>query len=203
MPRSAHAHREATYQDVLDAPEEMIAEILDGELVLSPRPAAAHANSASDLGADLRIQFGRRGGGGPGGWQILYEPELHLGRHVLVPDLAGWRRERMPVVSRVAFFEQVPDWVCEVLSPGTAVRDRMRKMRIYARHGVPHTWLVDPEARMLETYRLSDGHWLQLEVFAGDTRVRAEPFDAVELDMTGWWLPEPEQPEVPPPADEG
>jgi Uma2 family endonuclease len=182
--------RSATYEDVLAAPETMIAEILDGELILSPRPAPPHAVSSSAMGADLHVLFGkRRSGGGPGGWWILDEPELHLGRHVMVPDLAGWRRERLPVMPQAAFFELPPDWVCEVLSPSTGARDRLIKMRIYAAHRVTHVWLVDPLERLLEIYRRQEENWLRVAVFSGSMAVRAEPFDAVELDLDDWWLP--------------
>jgi len=194
MPRpAANVQRPATYQDLLDAPEHLIAEILDGELILSPRPASPHAHAVSMLGIDVGGPFMRRRGGyGPGGWWILYEPELHLDPDVLVPDLAGWRRERMPTVPRVAWFELPPDWVCEVLSPSSAGRDRLRKMRTYARAGLSHVWLIDPLARLLESYRLQDGLWLRLGSWGGDELVRAEPFAEVELELSAWWLPEDE-----------
>ena len=186
------AHRLATHDDVLSAPEGMVAEILAGELHLSPRPASGHAFASGGLFGDLRNGFGRR----DGGWWLLAEPELHLGRPkarsvVAAPDLAGWRRSRMPVVPRVAAFELAPDWVCEILSPGAAAtrRDRVLKPDEHARAGIPHLWLVDPDARTLEVYRLTDGLYTRVLAVAGDVRVRAEPFDAVELDMTEWWLP--------------
>jgi len=204
MPKPVAIGRPATYQDVLDAPEHLIAEIIDGELVLSPRPALPHASASSAMGADLIGQFGRRRSKGePGGWWILDEPELHLGRHVLVPDLAGWRRERLPEVPAAPYLELAPDWVCEVLSPRTVRWDRMRKMDIYAAHGVGHAWLVDPEARLLEVYRRMDGSWLRAQAFAGPAVVRAEPFDAAELDLAEWWLPEPDEPAPPAPSTEG
>lgn len=136
------------------------------------------------MGLGGPFQFGQ---GGPGGWWILYEPELHLGADVMVPDLAGWRRERMPVVPDVAAFELAPDWVCEILSPSTASLDRMRKMPRYATAGVGHAWLIDPIARGLEVFRNLDGHWLSVAVFEGTQVVRAEPFDAVELDLGLLW----------------
>jgi len=193
MPYAASAlPRVASYQDVLDAPEGQNAEIIDGELVLSPRPAGPHTNCSTGLGADLRTFFGRRGGGGgrPGGWVILIEPELHLGPQILVPDLAGWRRTRLPDTPDAPYIELVPDWVCEIVSPRSRGRDRMRKMRIYATAGVGHFWLVDPALRGLEVYRQHEGKWLQIEVYEGPIPVRAEPFDAVELEMSEWWLPE-------------
>jgi len=176
----------ATYQDVLDAPEHMLAEIIDGELVLSPRPRAPHAVATSAIGAELMPPFGR-GRGGPGGWIIVDEPELHLGRDVVVPDLAAWRRERMPVVEDVPYFTLAPDWVCEVLSKSTHKRDRTKKLRIYARAGVRHAWLVHPIWRTLEVLRQIDGKWLEIASHEGDERVRVEPFDAIELDLASFW----------------
>ncbi len=190
-----HSHPEpgmarATYEDVLNAPENKVAEILDGELFLSPRPALPHAASASRLGFDLGGPFDR-GRGGPGGWWILYEPELHLGEDVLVPDIAGWRRERMPSIPQVPYFTMAPDWVCEVLSPSTERIDRAKKLRIYAAAGVAHAWLLDPLQRTLEVLRLHEGTWTIVSVLAGSEMVRAEPFAAVELDLGGLWLEPP------------
>jgi Uma2 family endonuclease len=177
----------ATYEDVLNAPENKVAEILDGELVLSPRPASPHATASSRLGVELGGPFDR-GRGGPGGWWILDEPELHFGEDVLVPDLSGWRRERMPAVPVVAFFTLPPDWVCEVLSPSTERIDRAKKLRLYAAAGVAHAWLVDPIERTLEVLRLRDGAWTIVCVFAGSELVRAEPFAEVELALGDLWL---------------
>jgi Uma2 family endonuclease len=179
--------RRATYQDVLDAPEHMVAEILDGELVLSPRPGAPHTIVHSTLMADLGSAF-HRGRGGPGGWWILIEPELHLDSDVCVPDLAGWQRERMPQVAETqAYFEVAPDWVCEVLSRSTERHDRAKKLRIYARAGVRYAWLVSPRARTLETYRNIDGHWSLIATYSDEERIRAEPFDAIELELAALW----------------
>ncbi|MCA9551866.1 MAG: Uma2 family endonuclease, partial [Myxococcales bacterium] len=148
------ARRSATYQDVLDAPEHMVAELIEGELYLQPRPAQPHAEAASVLAMLLGPPF-RLGRGGPGGWRIQYEPELHLGAHVLVPDLAGWQVEAVPEVDLTkAFVEASPQWICEVLSPSTRRIDRIKKLPIYAEHGVAHAWLLDPLARTLEVYRL-------------------------------------------------
>ena len=167
----------------------MVAEIVDGELFTSPRPAAPHTLAASMLGAALVGSFG--GGGAdpsaPGGWWILVEPELHLGTDVLVPNWAGWRRERMPTVPDVAFFDLAPDWVCEVISPSTGTLDRGRKMRVYARERVPHLWIVDPSLRTLEVYRLESEHWVVAGTYAASDVVRAEPFDAVGLEIRRWW----------------
>lgn len=176
----------ATYQDVLDAPAHQVAEIVDGELHLSPRPAGPHASVASTLGELLGPPF-RRGHGGPGGWILLDEPELHLGGDVVVPDLAGWRRERMPYVASVPYFTMVPDWICEVLSPSTEKLDRAVKLAAYATAGVHHAWLVSPRMRTLEVLRLHEGRWLALGTYRDDARVRAEPFDAIELELALLW----------------
>ena len=180
------ARRRATYDDVLAAPRHVVAEILDGELRLSPRPASPHAVASSALGEELGPPF-KRGRGGPGGWVILDEPELHLGADVLVPDLAGWRRERMPILDDVPFFTLAPDWACEVLSPSTAKMDRADKLPIYARERVGHVWLVDPRIRTLEVLRREGERWLVVGVWKDDARVRAEPFDAIELELAILW----------------
>jgi Uma2 family endonuclease len=179
--------RRATYQDVLDAPPSMIAEIIDGELHLQPRPSIPHALAASALQEELGPPF-RRGRGGPGGWIIMYEPELHLGAEILVPDLAGWRRERVPsIAADAAFMAVAPDWVCEVLSPGTVKRDRTAKLDIYHRENVPWLWFVDPLARTLEVFERIERGWNLLGTFADDARPRAQPFDAIELDLSLLW----------------
>jgi Uma2 family endonuclease len=183
------AQRRATYDDLLKVPDTLVAEILDGELFTSPRPASPHARASSVLRSELD-PFDRRigGPGGPGGWWLLFEPELHLGADILVPDLAGWRRERMPVLQNVAYFELAPDWVCEVVSPSTARIDRVRKVPIYAREGVGHLWLVDPLQQTLEVFRLEGLHWVLVSTHGGAEAVRAAPFEALELDMGRWWL---------------
>ena len=191
------ARKVATYDDVLNAPAGMTAEILDGELYLSPRPSMPHGVVEGDLYGDLREAFGRRrGGSGPGGWWFAIEPELHLGVEdsrsvVAAPDIAGWRRERMPSIPRTASVSLPPDWVCEVLSPGArnVRRDRIVKPDVYASRGVGHLWLVDPLAETLEVSRLEGKNYVRIQAFAGDVRVRAEPFEALELDIGSWWLP--------------
>lgn len=181
------AKRAATYDDLLKVPPHLVGEIIDGELITSPRPAARHAVASSALGVELGGAFGRSGRGGPGGWVILDEPELHIVGQVVVPDLAGWRREHMPQIPDVAFFELAPDWICEVLSPGTAAIDRTRKMHHYARAGVSHVWLVDPAPQTLEVFRLDGDAWRLVVSVAGPVSVRAEPFDAIELDLASIW----------------
>jgi Uma2 family endonuclease len=181
------AKREATYEDVLNAPEHHVAEVLGGTLHLHPRPGGAHAAAASVLGGELGPPFSR-GRGGPGGWILLDEPELHLGRDIVVPDLAGWRRERMPAITtELPYFTLAPDWVCELLSPGTARIDRGDKLEIYARERVRHAWLVDPLLRTLEIFALEGGRWLLLGVHRDDALARAAPFDAIELELGALW----------------
>lgn len=182
------ARRVATYADIVALPENLVGEILDDELHVQPRPAGPHALAEGGVTADLTNPF-QRGRGGPGGWWILVEPELHLGRHVIVPDLAGWRRERMPLIPQDHRFTVAPDWVCEILSPSTARKDRIKKMRIYAEQAVAHCWLLDPLVRTLEAFTLRDGHWQLDASFEDDERVRTPPFDAVELEMSLWWTP--------------
>jgi Uma2 family endonuclease len=184
------ARRQATYEDLLRVPDNMVAEIIDGELHATPRPASPHANAASGIASDVRGPFHREadGPGQPGGWWILFEPELHLGLDVIVPDVAGWRRASMPLLRDVAYFEQSPDWACEVVSPTTAGTDRVRKMRIYARESVGHLWLVDALARTLEVYRLEKGRWVVASTHSDSERARVEPFEAIELELGRWWL---------------
>lgn len=179
----------ATYEDLAKVPDTMVAELIQGELFASPRPAVAHAHASSILNVELGGPFGR-GRGGPGGWWLLFEPELHLGSDVLVPDLAGWRRERLPVLEDATALALAPDWVCEVVTPRTARLDRVRKLPVYAARGVQHAWIVDPDARTLEVFRSQSGTWLLIATCGGDDRVRAEPFDAIELELGALWLPE-------------
>lgn len=177
----------ATYADVLAAPANLVAELVDGVLVTSPRPGPLHANAAAGVGGELWSPF-RRGRGGPGGWLILVEPELHLlGSEVLVPDLAGWRVNRMPELPSTAWFDVVPDWICEVASPSTAAFDRADKMPVYARAGVGFAWIVEPTVQTLETYASENQRWVLLETFRGDRGVRAAPFDAIELELGVLW----------------
>lgn len=186
MNRQAEPPRPATYQDLLDAPEHMVAEIVHGALHLHPRPAPRHARAASILGADVIGPFDQ-GRGGPGGWWLLFEPELHLGPDVLVPDIAGWRRERMPKLPDAAWFELAPDWVCEVLSPGTRRLDLTEKRDLYGAAGIGHLWLVDPMARTLEAFALRDGSWTLIAALAEDAEIRVPPFDAVAFPLGALW----------------
>jgi Uma2 family endonuclease len=178
----------AIYADILGVPSNLVAEIIGGALVTSPRPAARHARSTSRLSSSLGPPFDH-GSGGPGGWIILYEPELHLGPDpdVLVPDLAGWRRERMPQMPDAPAFTLAPDWACEVLSASTEAHDRAGKLPIYAREQVAHVWLVDPLLQTLEVFRLEGERWMLVGVHRGAARVGIEPFAAVELDLALLW----------------
>lgn len=180
------AKRRANYEDLVAVADTLVAEILGGELVTHPRPGAPHANASSTLGWALTGPF-RFGKDGPGGWVILDEPELHLDADVLVPDIAAWRRERMPQVPDTAAFDLSPDWICEVLSLSTVATDRADKMPIYARAGVAHAWLVDPTARTLEAYRLESGAWRLVGTWRDDARARIEPFAAIELELSALW----------------
>lgn len=179
--------RSASYEDLLALPDHVVGEIVDGSLYVSPRPAPPHGHAASVLGEELGPPF-RRGRGGPGGWIFYDEPELHLGKDVVVPDLGGWRYERMPEVPRgVAYFEIPPDWICEVISPSTASFDRGEKLTVYARAGVAQVWLVDPMRRSLEILRLDGAAYQTVRAANGETCVRAEPFDAIQLDLRLLW----------------
>lgn len=180
--------REATYQDVLDAPEHMVAELIDGELVLSPRPKPPHASVASMLGSELIPAFSRGGSGKPGGWIILAEPEVHFGKRVLVPDLAGWRMSRLPHIPMDEQIALAPDWVCEVASKSTEKLDRKRKLPIYASAGVGHAWIVHPRNRSLDVMRLVQGNYSLIDVYSDSEKIRAEPFEQLELDLSNlWW----------------
>lgn len=184
---ATRARPPATYADLQALPEHTTGELLFGALHAHPRPAPKYAQAASVLGEELGPPF-KRGRGGPGGWMILDEPELHLESHVVVPDLAGWRRERMPElpVDR-AWIDLSPDWVCEVLSPRTAAIDRGDKLLIYAQHEVAHVWLSDPEACTLEVLERDSRGYRIVTVFSGAGPVRAVPFDAIELDLAALW----------------
>lgn len=193
MEPEARDHRPATYDDILALPPHVTGQIVDGELFTSPRPANPHATASSTLGMDIGSAF-QRGRGGPGGWWIVDEPEIHFGKNVVVPDLAGWRRERLPAIPPTAFFELAPDWICEVLSPSTASFDRVKKMRVFAREGVGHAWLIDPAARTLEVFRLSPGRdgepaqWTLIAAHEGSETVRAGPFEVIEIALPDLWV---------------
>jgi Uma2 family endonuclease len=184
--------KHGTYDDLIKLPEHLVGEIIDGELIVRPRPASPHALAGTRLASDLSGPFDRGRGGGPGGWWILFEPELHFGKDVVVPDVTAWRRERMPTMPNVPFFEMAPDWVCEIISPSTARVDRAKKTRLYARAKVAHFWILDPIARTLEVFILGEKAYTLISTHEGDEKIHAQPFDAVELDLAQWWTgPEP------------
>ena len=178
------APRRATYSDLLSVPSHLVAEIIGGELHTQPRPGGPHVAAASILGMVVGNPF-HRGSGGPGGWVILDEPEQHLNADVLVPDLAGWRRERMPAIPDAAAFELAPDWIREVLSPSTEAIDRSEKLPIYAREKVEHVWLLNPRLHMLEAIALDASGYRVLGAWHGEHAVRVPPFDAVEVELGG------------------
>jgi Uma2 family endonuclease len=180
---------DSLYQQLVDLPEGLVGEIIDGQLYTQPRPAGPHAIASSTLIMDVGAAF-HRGRGGPGGWWILDEPELHFVRdtEVAVPDIAGWRRERLPRIPRDQRFEIAPDWICEVLSPNTAKHDRIVKMPLYARYGVAFLWLVDPLARTLEAYALQNGHWSVIGQFKDQDEAIVEPFAALTLALADLWV---------------
>ena len=177
--------RPAGYQDILDLPEHVTGEIIDGQLHKQARPSSRHARVELGIGRELSGPFDL-GRGGPGGWVILVEPELQLQAQVLVPDLAGWRRERLPLIPDGPV-DVVPDWICEILSPGTANRDRRIKLPLYGQLGVRHAWIVDPAVRTIEVMRFEAPHWLLLATHGDDDVMRAEPFDAVGIELASFW----------------
>ena len=179
--------RRATYKDVLDAPAHMVAEIVRGALHTQPRPAVRHAIAGSSLGIEIGGPF-QKGRGGPGGWWIVDEPELHFGEDILVPDLAGWRRERMPEPPDEAYLTLAPDWVCEILSPSTRKFDLEGKRPVYAREGVRQLWFVDPAAWTLEAFALESGAWMPAGAAREDEPVSLPPFEAVAFPLGALWL---------------
>jgi Uma2 family endonuclease len=180
---------EKLYEQLMQLPENLVGEIINGQLYTQPRPAGPHALATATLGMEIGSAY-HKGRGGPGGWWILDEPELHFVRdtEVLVPDLAGWRRERLPTLPLDQRFEVTPDWVCEVLSPGTAKKDRVTKMPVYARYGVPYLWLVDPLARTLEAFLLEQGRWVVTGLYSDQTEVSIPPFQELTLPLTDLWV---------------
>lgn len=185
MPRLSLG-RSATYDDLVALPDHLVGEIVDGVLWTSPRPAPRHAWATTQLVAELSP---RLRGGAPAslGWRMLVEPELHLSRNVVVPDMAAWRWLRMPRLPDTAFFEAAPDWVCEVLSPSTERFDRDKKLRVYATAGVAHVWLVDPLAHSLEVLRRAATGWTLVATHAGHDVASAEPFDELGVHLALLW----------------
>lgn len=176
------------YEQLLQLPEPLTGEILGGRLYAAPRPGGRHGIAGRGLSIDLGGPFDL-GRNGPGGWWIVPEPEVHFVRdiEVAVPDLAGWRRERMPQIPDGHRFELVPDWLCEILSESAMKKDRAVKLPLYARYGVAHVWLVDPSARTLEAYELSQGRWVLLSTLKDDDAVQLPPFEAASFSLADLW----------------
>jgi Uma2 family endonuclease len=188
---SEPAPRLATYEDLAGVPADVRAEVLDGTIVTAPAPLPKHSKAQRALGSFIGRPYDDDDGhGGPGGWWIFVEVDVQLGAHDIVrPDLAGWRRERLPSPGDMRPITVAPDWVCEVLSPSTAARDRIVKRRLYAEHGVRHFWVVDVEARTLEAFELTDKGWLLIGTYGDDATVRIAPFEQVELAVGRIFLP--------------
>lgn len=180
------ASKRAIYADLEAVPSNLVAEIIFGSLVTHPRPAPRHAAASSALGGELNGPF-QKGTGGPGGWVFLDERELHLGEHVVVPDLAGWRRERLPVLPETAWLEMPPDWICGVLSDSTERYDRVEKRRIYAKAGVAHLWLLDPRVQVLEVFTLASRQWQLAGTISGADEVSAPPFESHRFSLSLLW----------------
>ena len=183
---SSTAKKHATYADLEAVPAHLVAEIIFGSLVTHPRPSPRHAAASLALGGELTGPF-QKGSGGPGGWVFMIEPELHLGEHVVVPDIAGWRRQHLTALPDTAWLDTPPDWICEVLSPSTQRIDRCEKRYIYANFGVPHLWLLDPIAQVLETFSLDAGKWTLIATFQADEVVEVEPFAEHTFRLSLLW----------------
>jgi Uma2 family endonuclease len=175
----------ASYADLQAVPADLVAELIDGRLVTHPRPSPRHVTTAFALALELGGPF-QKGTGGPGGWVFADEPESQFGTDVLVPDLAGWRKERFAYPT-TNYFTVAPDWVCEILSASTEQRDRTVKMRIYAAAGIPYLWLVDPRMQILEAFRLDDGDWKRTGAWRSGDEVCAMPFEAVVFSLANLW----------------
>lgn len=190
-PRTSLPDFDDLYRQLRALPPNRMGEILDGELVTSPRPALPHASIGAEITGELRMRFRRKPGDPPAGWWIVPEPELHLitpgFTHVVSPDIAGWKRERMPFIPTATFSSVSPDWICEILSPATESYDRKAKARIYHQAGVRWHWLVSPRTRTVEAYRRDGEFWVRLGVWSHDDKATIEPFEEMELDLAVWW----------------
>jgi Uma2 family endonuclease len=179
------ASKLATYLDILALPQDVKGEVVHGMLYVQPAPIPRHSKVQRALSRFVGGPFDDDDGyGGPGGWWILLEVDVRLGEHDIVrPDLAGWRRSRLPEPWDVRPIEVVPDWVCEVTSPSNARHDRVTKARLYAEVGVPSLWLIDPSARVLEALVLDGAAWLEAGRFSDGDVARIPPFEAIDLDV--------------------
>lgn len=178
----------SSYQDLFDLPDNLVGEILGGVLVTHPRPAPKHARAASVVGARLLSRFDTLPGGEDGGWWILDEPECHFGADVIVPDIAGWGKSTMPELPDASWFEVAPDWVCEVISPATAKRDRGIKRDIYARERVGHFWIVDPVEKLVEMFELQNQHWVLAQTAIDEQVIGLIPFESMPFDLSALWV---------------
>jgi Uma2 family endonuclease len=183
---SRTAERPATYEDLLKVPDNLIAELIDGELFTSPRPPSRYMRAASRLYRQVGNAFDADEVGATN-WWITFADQINLEPDVFVPDVAGWRRERVPDWPRDEYWNVAPDWVCEVVSPSTGRLDRVRKLPGYAFHGIPYAWMLDPLLQTLEVYRLEQGRWVTIATHGGDDVVRAEPFEAAEIRLASLW----------------
>lgn len=201
--------RPATRRDLDRLPRTWRGEIIHGTLYAFPRPRAPHQRASTRIAGDIDGPFDR-GRGGPGGWWILEEPGIELpAAKEFSPDVAGWRRERLPTLPRKGGITVVPDWICEVLSPRTQAYDLVIKRRFYAEIGVPYLWYVEPLARTITAHKLISGQWTDVGAWYKDEKARIEPFEAIELDLDAWWegvefgWEDEEEPESPsPPSSE-
>ncbi|MDR3569051.1 MAG: Uma2 family endonuclease [Syntrophobacteraceae bacterium] len=189
------AKKPATYEDLYDVPENLIGEIVNGELTVPPRPTRKHGYAATALIEEVGPPY-HRGRGGPGGWSFIAEPEVIFGEDIMAPDVAGWKAQRFLWEEDRNPVSVAPDWVCEVLSPKTVRNDKVRKMPVYARHGVGHIWLIDPAAMTMDAFRLESGRWLLLASFSENDKARVEPFQEIEINLAYLWA-ESSQPPTP------
>jgi Uma2 family endonuclease len=186
------ARRLATWQDLLETPDDgQVWEVLGGSLEAQPRPRPVHSHCQLQLAGELAGPF-QRGRGGPGGWWLLFEPDVELEAHeIVVPDLAGWRRERLSALPQERPVRVAPDWTCEVVSPSNRWRDGGRKADLYLRAGIPHYWIVDPDERTLEAFEAHDRAWVRLGAWTDGDHPRIAPFTAIALDVGGLFPPLP------------
>lgn len=173
----------------MELPDNVVGEIIAGELHVSPRPAPRHARAASKLGRIIDGPYDS-GVNGPGGWIILDEPEIHKEEHIFVPDIAGWKKDRLTLKNEDVFISVEPDWACEILSPGTTKLDKVKKMPLYAEIGIKFFWLVDPAIKTLDVYVNDHANWKLLKTYSDHDKVRAVSFDAIEFDLSLLWLPD-------------
>jgi Uma2 family endonuclease len=186
-PMAEPARKKASYEDLYAIPENMTGEIVDGGLIVTPRPSKKHVYTASRLDKEIGPPY-ELGRNGPGGWIILVEPEIKLDENTVVPDLAGWKKERFPATEETNWISVAPDWVCEILSPSTFRTDKVKKMPLYARYGVGHIWLIDPVAMTLDVFKLEANRWFLLGSYTENDKACIEPFQEIEIDLASLWI---------------